>query len=151
MASARLRSLYSPTVELIELVGALAVIGAGAWLLSHGQLTVGELLAFLTFLSRLYGPIRGLGSTVTSAYSAAAGAERVIELLDEEPLPADRPGALTLERAARRPGRSSTSRYTYPGADRAGRWRRVLPASGPARWSRSSVPAAPASPRSRGC
>ena len=46
-------------------------------------MTVGGLLAFLTYLSRLYGPIRGLGSTVTSAYSAAAGAERVIELLDE--------------------------------------------------------------------
>ena len=98
MASARLRSVYSPTVELIELVGALAVIGAGAWQLSRGALSVGELLAFLTFLSRLYGPVRGLGSTVTAAYSAAAGAERVIELLAEPTMPADRPGAVHLER-----------------------------------------------------
>ena len=48
-------------------------------------MTVGGLLAFLTFLSRLYGPARGLGSTITSAFSASAGAERVIELLDESP------------------------------------------------------------------
>jgi ATP-binding cassette, subfamily B, bacterial len=114
MASARLRSLYSPTVELIELVGALAVIGAGAWQLAHDALTVGELLAFLTFLSRLYGPVRGLGTTVTSAYSAAAGAERVLELLAEEPMPADRPGALTLERPT---GEVRVERvsYRYPG------------------------------------
>ncbi|MEO6510388.1 MAG: ABC transporter ATP-binding protein, partial [Nocardioides sp.] len=116
MASARLRSLYSPTVELIELLGALAVIGAGAWQLARGALTVGELLAFLTFLSRLYGPVKGLGSTVTSAYSAAAGAERVIELLREPTLPADRPGALTLERP-RGEVRVEAVGYTYDGAD----------------------------------
>ncbi len=98
MASARLRSWYAPTLEMIELLGALAVIGAGAWQLAKGRLTVGELLAFLTFLSRLYGPVRGLGSTVTAAYSAAAGAERVLELLAQETMPADRPGAVTLER-----------------------------------------------------
>ena len=57
------------------------------------------LLAFLTFLSRLYSPVRGLGSTVTAAYSAAAGAERVIELLNE-PTTAGRP---TRRRRARAP------------------------------------------------
>ncbi len=103
MASARLRSLYSPTVELIELLGALAVIGAGAWQLARGALTVGELLAFLTFLSRLYGPVKGLGSTVTSAYSAAAGAERVIELLVRAD-PAGRPPRRPHARAAARRG-----------------------------------------------
>lgn len=121
MASARLRSLYAPTVDVVELVGALTVIGAGAWLLTQDRMTVGELLAFLTYLSRLFGPIRGLGSTLTSAYSAAAGAERVLELLREEQLPADRPGALT-------PGRSvgdvvfDAVSYTYPGAARPAVW-----------------------------
>ncbi|VXB59960.1 ABC transporter ATP-binding protein [Nocardioides sp. AX2bis] len=117
MASARLRSLYAPTVDLVELVGALTVIGAGAWLLTQDRMTVGELLAFLTYLSRLFGPIRGLGSTLTSAYSAAAGAERVLELLGEVPLPADRPGALTLDRSHGDVVFHTVS-YTYPGAVR---------------------------------
>ncbi len=116
MASARLRSLYAPTVDLIELIGALVVIGVGAWLLSQGRMTVGELLAFLTYLSRLFGPIRGLGSTLTSAYSAAAGAERVLELLHEEPLPADRPGAVTVRRSRGDLAFEKVS-YSYPGAD----------------------------------
>ncbi|CAM3700735.1 ABC transporter ATP-binding protein [Nocardioides zeicaulis] len=98
MASARLRSVYAPTLDLIELAGALVVIGTGAWLLARGELTVGGLLAFLTYLSRLYSPARGLGSAVTTAFSAAAGAERVVELLDEPTLPPDRPGAVDLHR-----------------------------------------------------
>lgn len=98
MAAARLRSVYAPTLDLIELAGALVVIGTGAWLLARGELSVGGLLAFLTYLSRLYSPARGLGSAVTTAFSAAAGAERVVELLDEPTLPADRPGALDLRR-----------------------------------------------------
>ncbi len=115
MASARLRSVYVPTLDMIELAGALVVIGTGAWLLAQDRLSVGGLLAFLTFLSRLYGPARGLGSAVTTAFSAAAGAERVVELLDEPTLPADRPGAVALEDRAGELRFESVS-YTYAGA-----------------------------------
>lgn len=115
MRSARLRSLYSPTLELLELTGILVVIGTGAWLLSEGRLTVGELLAFLTFLTRLYGPVRGLGGTVTAAYTAAASAERVIELLEEPTLPADRPGATDPGRIRGVVAFEAVS-FTYPGA-----------------------------------
>ena len=80
-------------------------------------MTVGELLAFLTFLSQLYGPIRGLGSSLTSAYTAAAGAERVIELLQQEPLPPDRPGALDLVRSSGEIAFEGVS-YRYPGSMR---------------------------------
>lgn len=117
MSSSRLRSWYVPVVDLIELVGALVVIGLGAWMLSQGRLTVGELLAFLTFLSRLYGPVRGLGSSLTAAYSAAAGAERVIELLRQAPLPPDRTGAVALTRVTGEVELEGVS-YTYPDAPR---------------------------------
>lgn len=117
MASARVRSIFSPSLELVELSGILVVLAYGTWLLTDGQLTVGGLLAFLTYLTRLYSPIRGLGSQITSAYSAAAGAERVIELLDEPPLPPDRPGALDLPRA-RGEVRLEGVTVTYPGRDR---------------------------------
>ena len=94
MASARLKSLYTPVVEIIELLGVLTVLGTGAWLLAHNELTVGELLAFVTFLGGLYGPVRRLGSLANSAYSASAGAERVIQVLDEQPAVADAPDAV---------------------------------------------------------
>jgi ABC-type multidrug transport system fused ATPase/permease subunit len=83
MASTRVRGLFSPLINMIELTGGLIVIGLGTWELSQGRLTLGGLLAFLTYLTQLYSPIRGLSRLTNTIYSASASAERVIELLDE--------------------------------------------------------------------
>jgi ABC-type multidrug transport system fused ATPase/permease subunit len=99
MASMRLRALFTPIVSLIELGGALLVIGLGTYKLSKGELSLGGLLAFMTYLTRLYDPIRSLTKLTTTIYSASAGAERVIELLDERPAVTDRPAARDLGRA----------------------------------------------------
>lgn len=85
MASTRIRGVYTPLVELIEVVGALAVIALGTWKLAQGQLTLGGLLVFLALLSRLYQPIRDLSRLTNTFYSASASAERIIELLDQRP------------------------------------------------------------------
>ncbi|MER5184134.1 ABC transporter ATP-binding protein [Streptomyces sp. NPDC002896] len=85
MASARISAVYEPIVEVIELVGALAVMGLGTWKLAQGQLTLGGLLVFLALLSRLYSPIRDLSHLTNTFYAASASAERIIELLDQRP------------------------------------------------------------------
>ncbi|MFE7242147.1 ABC transporter ATP-binding protein [Streptomyces sp. NPDC057580] len=85
MASARIHAVYSPIVEVIELTGALAVMGLGTWKLAQGQLTLGGLLVFLALLSSLYSPIRGLSHLTNTFYAASASAERIIELLDQRP------------------------------------------------------------------
>lgn len=85
MDATRLKALFTPVVDLIDVAGALLVIGVGTWELSRGRLTVGGLLAFLAYLSQLYSPIRGLARLSNTIYSASAGAERIIELLDEQP------------------------------------------------------------------
>ena len=81
MASTRLKALFTPLVDVIELLGAMLVIGMGTWELSHGRLSLGGLLAFLTYLSRLYSPIRGLrpaqsrssGPTTTNTQNTTQG------------------------------------------------------------------------------
>ncbi len=83
MRATRLQAVFTPLVDLIEVLGALLVVGVGAWMLSKGRISIGALLVFLTYLSQLYGPVRGLSKLATSLHSAAAGAERVIEILDE--------------------------------------------------------------------
>jgi ATP-binding cassette, subfamily B, bacterial len=117
MASMRLRALFTPIVTLIELLGALVVIGFGTYKLSQGDLSLGGLLAFMTFLTRLYDPIRSLTKLTTTIYSASAGAERVIELLDEQPAVTDRPGARDLGRAQGVVSMDGAS-YRYPDTDR---------------------------------
>lgn len=85
LAASRVRALFTPVVDLVELGAALLVIAMGTWAVAEGRLTLGGLLVFLAYLTQLYGPVRELGSLATSAFSAAAGAERVSELLDEAP------------------------------------------------------------------
>lgn len=85
MAATRIRALFTPLTGLLELVGALIVIGLGTWELSQGRISLGGLLAFMAFLTQLYSPIRRLSRLSNSLFSAAAGAERVIEVMDERP------------------------------------------------------------------
>ncbi|MCW2870823.1 ABC transporter ATP-binding protein [Actinacidiphila oryziradicis] len=85
MASARISALFGPLIDLIELTGALVVMGLGTWELTRGQLTLGGLMVFLGLVSQLYSPIRELSHLSNTFYGASASAERIIELLDQRP------------------------------------------------------------------
>ncbi|MFG2397747.1 ABC transporter ATP-binding protein [Streptomyces lydicus] len=86
---ARLSELYERLVEVIETVCVLAVIGLGAWEISAGRMTLGQLLAFAAFLGYLYPPLRDLGQLGLTVSTATAGAERLVELLDARPAVTD--------------------------------------------------------------
>ena len=98
MTASRLSALFSPVVNVVELAGVLAVVGAGVWEFSQGRLTIGGLLVFIVYLSQLYAPIQGLSSLLNTVYEASAGAERIIELLDQSPSVTEREDALELNR-----------------------------------------------------
>ena len=117
LASTRIRAAFGPVVTMIELAGALIVIGFGAGRIADGALTLGGLLAFLTFLSQLYSPIRGLAKLSNRLFSASAGAERVLEVLDARPSVVDREDAVPLARAR---GELSVEGvvFRYPGTER---------------------------------
>ncbi|GAA3844841.1 ABC transporter ATP-binding protein [Streptomyces coacervatus] len=114
--STRLNEAYEQLVQVIETVCVLAVIGIGAWEISTGRMTLGQLLAFAAFLGYLYPPVRGLAQLGLTVTAATAGAERLIEILDVKPSVADprrgtetgRPdGAVEVRDVA----------FSYPGAD----------------------------------
>lgn len=86
VAISRLKAAFSPIMEFVELGGVLVAIAAGAWAMTQGQITLGGLLVFLTYLTQLLGPVNGLSQLLGSVAGAAAGAERVLELLDEPPV-----------------------------------------------------------------
>jgi ABC-type multidrug transport system fused ATPase/permease subunit len=99
LAGTRIAGLFAPVIDLVELFGAVLIIGLGTWALVAGELTLGGLLAFLAYLSQLYRPLRTLSQLYSSVFEATAGAERVIELLDTKPRVRERPGAIELGRA----------------------------------------------------
>jgi subfamily B ATP-binding cassette protein MsbA len=116
LAGARIHGFFTPLVDLIELAGVLAVIALGTVAVADGTLTIGGMLVFVAYLSQLLGPIRDLGSLANTFFRALAGAERVIELLDERPRVCDRAGAPALGRVR---GAISLEGVTlaYPGAE----------------------------------
>ncbi|WP_078970191.1 ABC transporter ATP-binding protein [Streptomyces natalensis] len=117
MASARIAAVYGTVIDLIELVGALLVMGLGTWELAHGHLTLGGLIVFLTLLTRLYSPIRGLSGLTNIFYSASAAAERIIELLDQRPQVAQVAAPLELGRARGEIAFDDIT-FRYPGTTR---------------------------------
>jgi subfamily B ATP-binding cassette protein MsbA len=99
MKATRLDALFSPLVDIIQVLGVGVVIAVGTWELSQGHLTIGGLIVFLVYLSQLYTPIRGLSELLTTFYEASAGAERVIEFFDQKPSVKEQDEPLTLEHA----------------------------------------------------
>lgn len=117
MALTRLRALFDPLLEAFQLGGVLVVVAAGTWELSQGNLTLGGLLVFLTYLTQLFGPVRGLVQLVGSMSAATAGAERVIEVLDQQPTVSQRPSPQLLADPRGAVAFDAVS-FDYPGAQR---------------------------------
>lgn len=86
MLKVRLKAAFTPVISLIEMAGTLVVMIVGALLLVNNEMSVGTLIAFMTLLSKLYSPVRGLSKLLNTIYSASASAERVIEFMEEKPL-----------------------------------------------------------------
>jgi ABC-type multidrug transport system fused ATPase/permease subunit len=117
LASARIRGLFTPAIDFIELAGVMLVFVLGTLAVADGRLTLGGLLVFVAYLTQLYDPARELGSLSNRLFRALAGAERVTELLDERPRVTDSPHAVRLGRARGAVAVDAVS-FTYPGAAR---------------------------------
>jgi ATP-binding cassette subfamily B protein len=75
-------SLFTPTVTLLTEVGLLVVWIFGIWRVSHDAITVGVLVAFLTYISRFYTRLDSMSRIVSVTQKAAAGAKRIFDILD---------------------------------------------------------------------
>jgi ABC-type multidrug transport system fused ATPase/permease subunit len=83
--------------QVLVTANLLAVLVVGVGMVGDGTLSTGDLLAFLLFQQRLYGPLQGLSGTYVNLQRASAPVARVFELLDARPLGDGEPGKLTPE------------------------------------------------------
>jgi ATP-binding cassette subfamily B protein/subfamily B ATP-binding cassette protein MsbA len=82
---------------IVTTVGTAAIIYVGADLALRGKLTTGTIIVFLSYLASLYEPLESIVHTTPTLQIAAAEGDRVMEILDTEPLIQDAPGAHDLE------------------------------------------------------
>ncbi|WP_237109710.1 ABC transporter ATP-binding protein [Nonomuraea sp. MG754425] len=117
MAQAWLAGLYGPVVQVIETVCLIVILGFGAWEIAAGRLTLGGLLAFAAYLALLYPAVQGLGELALNVSEAAAGSDRVIEILKAKPTVTDAGDAVAVGRGE---GRIAFDRvgFGYPGRGR---------------------------------
>jgi ATP-binding cassette subfamily B protein len=82
----RLMAITMPVLALLTNLGTVAVIWLGGIDVIHGRLTVGELVAFNNYLLIGMAPLLLLGNMLTMVSRAEASSERVMDVLDTQPL-----------------------------------------------------------------
>jgi ATP-binding cassette subfamily B protein len=95
-AAARLRSVNTPLLDFIANLGTVAVIWYGGAQVINGNLTLGELVAFTTYLAQLVPPVRRIGMIIPAISMAIASGERIFDILDTPSDVQDAPDAIPL-------------------------------------------------------
>lgn len=81
----RLWSVFGPTVTLLTEVGLLVIWAFGIWQIARGEITVGVLTAFLSYIGRFYTRLDSMSRIVNVSQKAAAAAKRLFDVLDHVP------------------------------------------------------------------
>ncbi len=94
--AARIRARVSPIMETLGGVAITVVIAYGGHQVINGESTTGELFSFIAALLMAYEPMKKLANLNVSIQEGLAGAQRLFDVLDTEPLILDKADALPL-------------------------------------------------------
>jgi ATP-binding cassette subfamily B protein len=85
-----------PTSHFLVTLGTLLILWFGGGMVLRGEMTIGEMVAFNSYLLMVAGPVQQLTWLVNLAGEAAAGVQRTFEVLDTTPEIETPPGAIQL-------------------------------------------------------
>jgi ABC-type multidrug transport system fused ATPase/permease subunit len=94
--------IFIPAVEFLGILSVAIVLFFGGRLVISGALTIGILVAFISYVTRFFQPIRELSQLYSTLQRAMAAGEQVFKLLDTEPQIRDEPDAIDLHAPAGR-------------------------------------------------
>ncbi|HVF73820.1 MAG TPA: ABC transporter ATP-binding protein [Acidimicrobiales bacterium] len=92
----RIQGRFSAALLTLPQLGHVAILALGGWLALRGRISIGTFLAFSSYLVQLMAPMRMFAVLLAVAQQARAGAERIFELLDSNPVVRERPDASVL-------------------------------------------------------
>jgi ATP-binding cassette subfamily B multidrug efflux pump len=89
--------IFLPTIEFLGMTATGVVLWFGGHFVIDEKITLGVLVAFLSYVTRFFNPIQELGRLYTTLQSAMAGGEQVFKLMDTEVEVKDDQQAIELE------------------------------------------------------
>ena len=98
LVTARAGAIYGPASEGIGLVAQAIVLLVGGRMVLRGDLALGELAAFVLYVTTFFAPIQQLVQLYNTYQQGQAAIRKLDGLLAEEPLVEERPGAPELPR-----------------------------------------------------
>ncbi len=97
MKTVRLNAAYFPAVELLQAIGTGVILVYGGYQALDGQLSIGDVVAFVGYLVLFFDPIQQLSNLYVTYQQGMAALDKIFDLLDTEPDMKDARHATKLE------------------------------------------------------
>ncbi len=96
LRASRANSTYGPGSEAIGIATQAVLLGVGGAMTASGRITVGELAAYLLFLTAFFAPVQALVQLYNSYQQGGAAIAKLRELFATTPTVTDHPGAVAM-------------------------------------------------------
>jgi ATP-binding cassette subfamily B protein len=96
LVTARVGAIYGPASEAVGVLGQAMILGIGGWMVLDARLTLGELTAFLLYLTAFFAPIQQLVQLYNTYQQGQAAVAKLRDLLGTGPSVPERPDAVEL-------------------------------------------------------
>ncbi|MCF6524991.1 ABC transporter ATP-binding protein [Streptomyces sp. JJ36] len=116
--TAMVQHYFITSLTLVSALALALVYGLGGWYALRGSLEPGAVVALALLLTRLYAPLTALAGARMEVMSALVSFQRVFEVLDLEPLIAERPDATELPADGPVTVEFEDVRFSYPTAEK---------------------------------
>ncbi|MFE4572133.1 ABC transporter ATP-binding protein [Paenibacillus chitinolyticus] len=94
--ASKLNQSFGPIIEITGAIGYFILFWYGASLIQSGEITVGLLVAFASYIGNFWEPINRMVQMYSQLLVAMASAERIFEFMDEQPTVGEKENAAEL-------------------------------------------------------
>lgn len=89
-------SLIGSSQKFVTVIARIAALGLGSYLIMSHEMTIGTLVAFLSYIAALFGPVTSLTNTYRVLKNASVSLEHIFGILDNQEFIGDKPDAKEL-------------------------------------------------------
>jgi len=87
----RLRAAFEPALEALPNLGTVALLGIGAWRVSEGAITTGDLVQAMALFAILSFPMRVIGFLLEELPRSVVSRDRIVDVLGTDHVPTGAP------------------------------------------------------------